>query len=189
MSSKSMNSKNRLRKVLRIIYISIAALGLGIFMFLSFTAWKEVPPGHEGFLDLRYDGGIDTEHTFREGSYYVAPWNKMITYSIQSQVSTIKYEYQHAEIGTVTIDVKFHYGIQLNHTADLHLKLGRSYRGHVNKICRKALGQVVALEIDDLIKGENLEGIENDLAKLLSLVLKQDFIELKYLEIIKIKID
>ncbi|GIR58946.1 MAG: hypothetical protein CM15mP65_15270 [Crocinitomicaceae bacterium] len=60
--------------------------GIGaIFIIIFFMSWTDIDPGEEGFVYRPYTGGIDTSENYSEGTYFIMPWNEMITYNVLQQ--------------------------------------------------------------------------------------------------------
>jgi regulator of protease activity HflC (stomatin/prohibitin superfamily) len=137
------------KQVLRVGLI-VGALLVGAVVF--FMSWNDVNPGEEGFVYRPYSGGIDQEESYTEGTYFIAPWNEIITYNVlqhSKQYSSKVMERNGMEIG---IDIIVNYNPTKGKCSELHLKHGIAYEtsyvdAKVKGVIRDVIGRFTYSDI------------------------------------------
>ena len=71
------NKFRMIRKITLVLFIITFVVALVVFLF----SWRTVQPGYEGFV-YTSDGTLDTEKIYKEGTYFIAPWNELILYDV-----------------------------------------------------------------------------------------------------------
>jgi prohibitin 1 len=179
------------QKTIKLITLGIIGLFLLIGLFMS---WEDVEPGEEGFLYRPYGGGVETKTSFNEGTYFIAPWNEIITYNVRQQSKTYASEVMDINGTDITVKVAVNYSAQKGKTAKLHLKHGpisidedgKVIGGYVNIIDDKVKGaikDVIGRYTYEQVYSSKREALEGEIEEILKHDFEGNFINLHYVEI------
>jgi len=164
-------------------YVAYGVIGL-ILLVLFLMSWQSVDPGEQGFIYRQYGGGIDfEEEPVDEGTYFIAPWNEMITYSVRQ--ATAKYVSTVMDInGTnIEVDIAVRYSISKGKCNKLHTQHGRNYIEFINDKSKGAIKDVIGRYTYEQVYSSKREALEGEIEELL----KDDFVKnnltLAYVEI------
>lgn len=164
-------------------YLAIGVVGL-VIIILFFMSWRDVEPGEQGFIYRPYGGGIDfAEASVDEGTYFIAPWNEMITYSIRQ--STAKYNSTVMDInGTnIEVDIAVRYAVKKGKSPALHKQHGRNYIEFINDKSKGAIKDVIGRYTYEQVYSSKREELEGEIEELLRDDFSANYISLAYVEI------
>ncbi|MDG1658194.1 MAG: prohibitin family protein [Crocinitomicaceae bacterium] len=163
-------------------YVAYALIGV-IALVVLFMSWKDVEPGEEGFIYRPYGGGVDKTQTFTEGTYFVAPWNEMITYSTLQQSKTYTSTVMDKNGTDITVEVAVNYSVQKGKSAGLHLDVGKDYIIIIDDKSQGAIKDVIGKYTYEEVYSTKRTVLEGEMIKKLKDELKQNFINLEYVKI------
>lgn len=164
-------------------YIAIGVITV-ILIILFFMSWQDVEPGEQGFIYRPYSGGIDYNETaVDEGTYFIAPWNEMITYSIRQE--TAKYNSTVMDInGTnIEVDIAVRYSVTKGKPARLHKQHGRNYIEFIDDKSKGAIKDVIGRYTYEQVYSSKREALEGEIEELLKDDFNKNFLTLAYVEI------
>jgi len=163
-------------------YVAYALIGV-IALVVLFMSWKDVEPGEEGFIYRPYGGGVDKTQTFTEGTYFVAPWNEMITYSTLQQSKTYTSTVMDKNGTDITVEVAVNYSVQKGKSAGLHLDVGKDYIIIIDDKSQGAIKDVIGKYTYEEVYSTKRTVLEGEMIKKLKDELIQNFINLEYVKI------
>lgn len=169
------------KKVGKYVLIGVVSLIVVITLLMS---WQDVEPGEQGFVYRPYGGGIDPSETTKdEGTYFIAPWNEMITYSVRQE--TAKYNSTVMDInGTnIEVDIAVRYGVKKGAAPRLHTEHGRNYIEFINDKSKGAIKDVIGRYTYEQVYSSKREALEGEIEDLLREDFNKNFIALAYVEI------
>ena len=167
--------------IVKLVSGGIAALFL-IIIFL--TSFSDVPMGSEGFVYRPYSNGIDTAQYYSEGTYFIAPWNKMVSYGTRKE--TRKYESKVMDInGTeVAILVSVNFSATTGKTASLHKLHGPGYiESLVDAKVKGSIKDVIGRYTYEEVYSTKREVLENEIEKILEKDFSGNYVTLGFVEI------
>jgi len=166
-------------KIKHIIIGAISALALIIFLM----SWEDVEPGQEGFLYSPYSGGVETKSTYNEGTYFVAPWNEIITYNILQESKEYKSQVMDINGTDIGIEVAVNFSVKKGNAANLHLMHGKGYISFINDKVRGAIKDVVGRYTYQEVYSSKREVLEGEIEEILLKDFNGNYIVLHYVEI------
>ncbi|WP_299005924.1 prohibitin family protein [uncultured Shewanella sp.] len=114
-------------KRLRInITLSLLTIGL-LALIIVPVVLLPIPSGHMGVLWKRFDGGVQLDQVFPEGTVLVLPWDELTTYSTRFQVFEENVEAVSSEGLKMTLDVMVRYRPIRAKLPYLHKLVGQEY--------------------------------------------------------------
>lgn len=176
----------------------VKLVGLGFFglvgLIMLFMSWEDVDPGQEGFLYRPYGGGVETKSAYGEGTYFIAPWNDVITYNVRQQSKNYKSTVMDVNGTDISVDVAVNFSVQKGNAANLHLKHGpcvvdengNSSGGYIQFIDDKVKGaikDVVGRYTYQEVYSTKREALEGEIEEILVKDFKGNFINFHYVEI------
>ena len=168
------------KKVVR--YVGLGVLGL-ILVVLFFMSWKDVEPGEEGFVYRPYGGGVDQSQSYAEGSYFIAPWNDMITYSLLQQSKTYTSTVMDKNGTDITVSVAINYSVMKDKASKLHLDVGKNYITIIDDKSQGAIKDVIGKYTYEEVYSTKRNVLEGEMSDNLKKALAVNFINLEYVEI------
>lgn len=168
------------KKVFRYVAIGLVAL-IGIILF--FMSWKDVEPGEEGFVYRPYGGGVDQAKSYSEGSYFIAPWNEMITYSVLQQSKTYKSTVMDKNGTDITVEVAINYSVMKTKAAKLHLDVGENYIMIIDDKSQGSIKDVIGKYTYEEVYSTKRNALEGEMTANLREALAINFLKLEYVEI------
>ena len=107
-------------KMVRLVAIGAVAL---VAIIIFFNSWVDVEPGEQGFVFRPYNSpSIVEEEVYDEGTYFILPWNKMITYEVVNKSKQYNQKVMDINGTDVTLEVSVNYNIESQNVAKLHKK-------------------------------------------------------------------
>lgn len=169
-----------LRSILKTIGLSIVGLTL---LTVLFMAWVDVEPGQEGFAYRPYNGGVDLEANYSEGTYFIAPWNDVITYNILQQSKSYKSTVMDVNGTDISVDVAVNFSVKKGNAAKLHLKHGKGYIQFIDDKVKGAIKDVVGRYTYQEVYSTKREALEGEIEEILIEDFKGNYIVFHYVEI------
>lgn len=167
---------------LKIKHIILAVVGVfALIMFLM--SWEDVEPGEEGFLYAPYNGGVDTKASYNEGTYFVAPWNKIITYNVLQQSKEYKSQVMDINGTDIGIEVSVNFSVKRGNSAKLHLMHGQGYISFVDDKVKGAIKDVVGRYTYQDVYSSKREALEGEIEEILLKDFEGNYVVLHYVEI------
>jgi regulator of protease activity HflC (stomatin/prohibitin superfamily) len=186
-----------IKRIITLASIGVVAL-ISIIIFM--TSWVDVPQGSEGFMYQPYSGGVQQNKTYTEGTYFVAPWNEMVSYNTRQQSRTYQSQVMDKNGTDITIAIAINYSPIKGQTPKLHLKHGPAVEvheeetgklievtgGYVNFIDDKVKGaikDVVGRYTYEEVYSTKREALEGEIESILNKDFNGNFVQLHYVEI------
>lgn len=163
-------------------YIALGVLVI-IALVVFLMSWQTVEPGEEGFIHRPYGGGVDQSETYNEGTYLVAPWNDMITYSVLQQSKTYTSTVMDKNGTNITVEVAVNYSVQKGQSAKLHLDVGMNYITIIDDKSQGAIKKVIGNFNYEEVYSTKRDVLEAQMAEILKEEFKKNFVNLEYVEI------
>jgi len=173
-----MNTKTK--NLLTLIFGGLAALSILIFFLMS---WRDIKPGWEGFLFKPYSGGIDTSYTLGEGTHFIAPWNKLISYPTLQESKQYKSEVMDENGTPIEVVVSVNFSVQKSKSSKLHLQHGLSYVKFIDDKSFGAIKDVVGRYTYDELFSTKRESLESEIEEILTHDFIGNWVVLHYVEI------
>ena len=171
------------RRNVSLAIIAIVVIGLTAVFFMS---WKDVKPGEEGFVFRPYGNGIDTTITYTEGTYFIAPWNEMITYSTLQQSENYKSTVMDKNGTNITVEIAVNYSVKSGQSANLHLKWGVEYITFINDKSKGAIKDVIGKYTYEEVYSTKRDVLEQDISAILQEAFEDNYLNFEYVEIMDV---
>jgi len=164
-------------------YIAIGVIAI-IVVILFFMSWQDVEPGEQGFIYRPYGSGIDYNETaVDEGTYFIAPWNEMITYSIRQETAKYKSTVMDINGTNIEVDIAVRYSVTKGKSSRLHTQHGRNYLEFINDKSKGAIKDVIGRYTYEQVYSSKREALEGEIEDLLKGDFNKNFLSLAYVEI------
>ncbi|MFT5819900.1 MAG: prohibitin 1 [Crocinitomix sp.] len=163
-------------------YIAIGVISLTVVV-LFFMSWSDVDPGEQGFIYRPYGGGVDQEITYDDGTFFIAPWNEMITYNIRQESKNYTSEVMDINGTDITVEVSVNYSASLGKIAALHLKHGPSFITFIDDKAKGAIKDVIGRYTYEQVYSSKREALEGEIEAILQSDFEGNYITLHYVEI------
>lgn len=174
------NSNNIPKNLAR--YIVLGVIGF-ILLIVFFMSWTDVAPGEEGFVYRPYGGGVDKTEVYQEGTFFIAPWNEMITYNIRQQSQDYNSEVMDINGTDINVKVAVNYAALKGKISNLHLKHGPNYISFINDKVKGAIKDVIGRYTYEQVYSSKREALEGEIESILDKDFKGNYITLHYVEI------
>ena len=171
---------NAVKSTLKIVGLSIVGLFLLIALFMS---WVDVEPGQEGFAYRPYNGGVDSKSAYTEGTYFIAPWNEIITYNILQQSKSYNSTVMDVNGTDISVEVAVNFSVEKGKAAKLHLKHGAGYKQFIDDKVKGAIKDVVGRYTYQEVYSTKREALEGEIEEILIEDFKGNYIVFHYVEI------
>lgn len=171
------------KKVVRYIALGVVAL---IAIVIFFMSWKDVEPGEEGFIYRPYGGGVDLTMSYEEGSFFIAPWNEMITYSTLQQSKTYQSTVMDKNGTDITVAVAINYSVQKKKAAKLHLDVGENYITIIDDKAQGVIKDIIGKYTYEEVYSTKRNVLEGEMIEKLKIELKKNYLNLEYIEIMDV---
>ncbi|NOQ73058.1 MAG: hypothetical protein GQ574_13700 [Crocinitomix sp.] len=163
-------------------YIGIGVISL-IAVILFFMSWSDVEPGEQGFIYRPYGGGVDQDITYDDGTFFIAPWNEMITYNIRQESKNYTSEVMDINGTDITVEVSVNYSAALGKIAALHLKHGPGFITFIDDKAKGAIKDVIGRYTYEQVYSSKREALEGEIEAILQNDFDGNYITLHYVEI------
>jgi regulator of protease activity HflC (stomatin/prohibitin superfamily) len=167
-------------KIVKVTVIGVVSL---IALITFMTSWVDVEPGSEGFLFKPYGGGIDDVKVYGEGTYFVAPWNDMITYNTRQRSKNYEMTVMDKNGTDITVVVSVNYKTNSGQTAKLHMKHGPGYITFIDDKSKGSIKDVIGRYTYEEVYSTKREALEGEIEHILDSDFKGNFLTLNYVEI------
>jgi prohibitin 1 len=180
---RNIHKSNNNWSIKKIVITTLLGL-IGLISFITFlTSWTDVEPGSEGFIYKPYSDGLDTTMTYQEGTYFVAPWNNIISYNTRQQSKEYKSKVMDRNGTDIEIMVSINYSPIKGKTPFLHLKHGPGYISFIDDKVKGAIKDVVGRYTYEEVYSSKREALEGEIEEILNRDFSGNFIQLHYVEI------
>ena len=115
---RNQNGKSQMKRFFILSTVVVIALG-------CLSGCAKVDAGHGGVLWTAW-GGTQPD-TYQEGWYFVAPWNKMITYNVRLQDRSEELHVLANNGLSIRLETSVRYRVNLKTLPILHQKVGQDY--------------------------------------------------------------
>lgn len=153
---------------------------IAIIMF--FMSWVDVSPGHEGAIYRPYTGGVDRERVYKEGTYFIAPWNDMVTYDVRQKSNKYVQSIMDKNGTDIEVSVSINYSIKKGEVANIYLEV-QNFEDIVDDKSLGAIKDVVGRYTYREVYSSKRESLEKEIENILSKDLDENFMKLHYVEI------
>jgi regulator of protease activity HflC (stomatin/prohibitin superfamily) len=162
--------------------IGLVVVGLVVLIVL-FMSWMDVDPGEEGFAYRPYSGGVDIESSYTEGTYFIPPWNDIITYNILQQSKSYESTVMDVNGTDISVEVAVNFSVEKGNAAKLHLRHGVGYIQFIDDKVKGAIKDVVGRYTYQEVYSSKREALEGEIEEILIADFKGNFIVFHYVEI------
>lgn len=163
--------------------VAIGAVAL-IVIIIFFNSWVDVEPGEQGFVFRPYNSpSIVEEEVYDEGTYFILPWNKMITYEVVNKSKQYNQKVMDINGTDVTLDVSVNYNIESQNVANLHKKHRENYTTFIDDKSRGAIKDVIGRYTYEQVYSSKREALEGEIEAILEKDFNGNFLHLNYVEI------
>jgi regulator of protease activity HflC (stomatin/prohibitin superfamily) len=167
--------------IVGIIVVVLIALSNRMFFILD--------PVEKAVIFRPYSSGLDKDHVYGEGFHIVAPWNKMIKYSIKEQQREETMDVLDKNGLSITMDMTVRFMPASNNIGFLYEKFQQDYIDllvvpEVRSTVRQVAGRYTAEEIYSTKRAE----VENAIKEETRIVLEANYVNMKALLIRSIKL-
>ena len=177
MSEIEIEPKNLLKTVL------YGGIG-GILLIIFFMSWTDVDPGEEGFVYRPYTGGIDTNKVYNEGTYFILPWNNIITYNILQQSRNYSSKVMEKNGMEIGIDVTINYNPMKGNTSKLHLMHNKGYEtSFIDAKVKGVIKDVIGRYTYEEIYSTKREALETEMDNMFEAEFPDNYITYNFCEI------
>src|SRR5262249_16926975 len=106
-------------------------LGLLVGLFTVAVSWPwfivTIPAGHVGVMWHRFGGGTETKHAYREGTYFVLPWNIMQDYDTRVRQISRDFDILTQDGMMITVNISSRFRVNEAMVGFLHMHVGTDY--------------------------------------------------------------
>ncbi|MCD4680186.1 MAG: prohibitin family protein [Bacteroidales bacterium] len=164
------------KKVLPVVGIVVVVIFLIAF---GSRMTVTIPAGHGGVLFKTFAGGVVKDQTFGEGFHLIAPWNKMIVYSLLQQEKAEDMRVLSSNGLEINVDVSAWYLPMSSKLGDLHASIGVKYPNTVViPAMRSAARSVIGRYTPEEIYSSKRDAIQDEIYIETKNILDTKFIQL-----------
>jgi regulator of protease activity HflC (stomatin/prohibitin superfamily) len=164
-------------------YVAIGALAL-VIIVIFFNSWVDVKPGEQGFVFKPYNSpSIVEDDIYQEGTFFILPWNSMITYEIINKSKQFNQQVMDINGTDVTLDVSVNYNIEPNNVAKIHIKHRENYTIFIDDKAKGAIKDVIGRYTYEQVYSSKREALEGEIEAILEADFDGNYIHLNYVEI------
>lgn len=164
-------------------YVAIGAVAL-VAIIIFFNSWVDVEPGEQGFVFRPYNSpSIEEDDIYQEGTYFILPWNSMITYEIVNKSKQYNQQVMDINGTDVTLDVSVNYNIEPDNVAKIHIKHRENYTIFIDDKARGAIKDVIGRYTYEQVYSSKREALEGEIETILENDFDGNFLNLNYVEI------
>lgn len=165
----------------RILLVGVPSFFL---LILILTSWKDVDQGYEGFVYRPYSNGIDSTFTYKEGTYFVAPWNDMVTYNVRNVSTRYKSSVMDKNGTEITVMVSVNHSPTKGKTPLLHLRHGPGYvESFIDEKVKGAIKDVIGRYTYEEVYSTKREILEDEIESIINKDFITNFLDLNFVEI------
>lgn len=168
-------------KMVRLVAIGAVAL---VAIIIFFNSWVDVEPGEQGFVFRPYNSpSIVEEEVYDEGTYFILPWNKMITYEVVNKSKQYNQKVMDINGTDVTLEVSVNYNIESQNVAKLHKKHRENYTTFIDDKAKGAIKDVIGRYTYEQVYSSKREALEGEIEAILEKDFTGNYLNLNYVEI------
>jgi prohibitin 1 len=165
-----------LKRVLPVAIIVIAVIFLIAF---GSRMTVTIPAGHAGVLFKTFSGGVVKDHTYGEGFQIIAPWNKMIVYSLLQQEKAEDMKVLSSNGLEINVDVSAWFLPMRKELGFLHSTIGAQYpQTVVIPALRSAARSVIGRYTPEEIYSSKRDAIQDEIYEETKKILDTKYIQL-----------
>lgn len=165
----------------RYIAIGVGAL---IVLIIFFNSWVDVKPGEQGFVFRPYNSpSIQEDDVYMEGTYFILPWNEMITYEIVNKSKQYNSQVMDINGTDVMLEVAVNYNIEPANVAKIHIKHRENYTIFIDDKSKGAIKDVIGRYTYEQVYSSKREALEGEIEDILKRDFDGNFLHLNYVEI------
>lgn len=169
------------KKIVRLVAIGVVVL-VGIIIFLN--SWVDVKPGEQGFVFRPYNSpSIVEDDVYQEGTYFILPWNKMITYEVVNKSKQYNSRVMDINGTDVMLDIALNYNVIAKEVALLHKKHRENYTTFIDDKAKGAIKDVIGRYTYEQVYSSKREALEGEIEEILVRDFKDNHLHLNYIEI------
>lgn len=140
----------------------------------------------EGVMNKPYEGGIDPDKVYTEGTYEIEAPNEMYIYNVGKQSKEFTFNVLERDGKAVVAELEVMYAVQKGKAGNLHLEVGRNYKmiidDHVKGVVKDFVGRY---DIEGL-KNKSDSFIEKEIEQYLVHGLERNYIDIIGVNLIKL---
>ncbi|CAG7580372.1 MAG: HflC/HflK family inner membrane lipoprotein [uncultured marine phage] len=170
----------------KVKWIGLGALTL-IALITFMVSWEDVPPGHQGVVYKPYNGGVDKQKVYNEGTYLLWPWNEMETFDVRQKSNEYTSEIMDKNGTDITVSVAVNYSLTKGQIANIYLDL-QNYEDIVNNQSLAAVKNVVGRYNYQQVYSTQREALEKEIEDILRKELAENFMTLHYVRILDVNL-
>lgn len=164
-------------------YVAIGAVALIVFV-IFFNSWVDVEPGEQGFVFKPFNTpSINEKDAYVEGTYFILPWNKMITYEVVNKSKQYVQKVMDINGTDVTVEVSVNYNIIPAKVANLHMKHRENYTIFIDDKAKGSIKDVIGRYTYEQVYSSKREALEGEIEAILERDFEGNFLNLNYVEI------
>lgn len=164
-------------------YVAIGAVAL-IAIIIFFNSWVNVKPGEQGFVYRPYNTpSIVEDDVYMEGTYFILPWNEMITYEVVNKSKQYNQQVMDINGTDVMLDVAVNYNIQAQDVARIHKKHRENFTTFIDDKARGAIKDVIGRYTYEQVYSSKREALEGEIEAILEDDFDGNYLNLNYVEI------
>ena len=168
-------------------YVLVGAVSLTIII-MFFMSWLDVNPGEEAVAYKPYNGGINADVVYNEGTYFIAPWNSLIKYSILQESKTYESTVMDLNGTDITVSVAINFSVQRSMIGKLHLMHGKNYLQFVDDKSKGAIKDVIGRYTYEEVYSSKREALEGEIEEILRKDFGDNYLIMHYAEIADINL-
>src|SRR5690554_7148257 len=164
-------------------YVAIGAIALIVFV-IFFNSWVDVEPGEQGFVFKPFNTpSISEEDAYVEGTYFILPWNKMITYEVVNKSKQFVQKVMDINGTDVTVEVSVNYNIVPNQVAQIHIIHRENYTIFIDDKSKGVIKVVIGRYTHEQVYTSKREALEGEIEEILEKDFMNNYLHLNYVEI------
>lgn len=163
------------KKVVRVVISAVVVIAAIVVLWKSSIT---IGSGDAGVLFKTLGDGVQTDQTYGEGFHIIAPWNKMIVYSVRQQEVKEKMAVLSSNGLEITIEVSTWYEPDYASLPLLHQKRGATYEEKVVRpAVRSATRSVIGRYTPEEIYSTKRDAIQEEIFEETKKILNRQYIQ------------
>lgn len=164
-------------------YVGIGAVAL-IAIVIFFNSWVDIKPGERGFVFKPFNSpSIDKDNVYMEGTFFILPWNQMITYEVVNKSKQYTQKVMDINGTDVTVEISVNYNVKPEEVANLHIKHRENYTIFIDDKSKGAIKDVIGRYTYEQVYSSKREALEGEIEAILERDFEGNFLNLNYVEI------
>lgn len=168
------------------ITVRYIAIGVGalLVLIIFFNSWVDVKPGEHGFVFEPYSSvSIKEDKVYNEGTYFILPWNQMITYETVNKSKQYNSQVMDINGTDVMLEVAVNYNIDAASVAKLHKKHRENFTIFIDDKAKGAIKDVIGRYTYEQVYSSKREALEGEIEDILIKDFENNYLNLNYVEI------